>query len=170
MTCTIIRSARKTLALEVTAEGRVLIRAPEHCTDDEIRRFADSHRAWLQKALDRQRRRQAAHPEPTPEQQAELVRQAKAILPGKVAHWAAVMGLTPATITITGARTRFGSCSGKNRLSFSWRLMQYPEAAIDYVVVHELAHIAEKNHSIRFYALVARYLPDYRDREALLKG
>ena len=53
MTCTIIRSARKTLALEVTAEGRVLIRAPEHCTDDEIRRFADSHRAWLQKALDR---------------------------------------------------------------------------------------------------------------------
>ncbi|MBR7150378.1 MAG: M48 family metallopeptidase, partial [Oscillospiraceae bacterium] len=65
--------------------------------------------------------------------------------------------------------TRFGSCSGKNALSFSWRLMQYPMEAVDYVVVHELAHIREHNHSSAFYAIVERYLPDWRERAALLK-
>ena len=72
-------------------------------------------------------------------------------------------------ITITGARKRFGSCSGKNRLSFSWRLMDYPPAAIDYVVVHELAHIRHHNHSPAFYELVASVLPDYKKRQALLR-
>ena len=80
------------------------------------------------------------------------------------------MGLAPAGLSITGARTRFGSCSAQNRISLSWRIMQYPEAAIDYVVVHELAHIKEKNHSDRFYAIVEQYLPDYLERHKLLKG
>ena len=79
------------------------------------------------------------------------------------------MGLTPAGISITGAEKRFGSCSGKNRLCFSWRLMLYPPEAVDYVVVHELAHIRHKNHGRDFYALVASILPDYRQREALLR-
>ena len=61
------------------------------------------------------------------------------------------------------------SCSGKNRLCFSWRLMDYPEEAIDYVVVHELAHIRHHNHSRDFYALVASILPDYKERQALLR-
>ena len=76
----------------------------------------------------------------------------------------------PTGITITSARTRFGSCSGKNRLSFSWRLMQYPDEAIDYVVVHELAHIAHKNHGPDFHSCVAAVLPDHRERRALLRG
>ena len=91
-------------------------------------------------------------------------------LPKKLEYWAAVMGLAPAGLSITGARTRFGSCSAQNRISLSWRIMQYPEAAIDYVVVHELAHIKEKNHSDRFYAIVEQYLPDYLERHKLLKG
>ncbi len=79
------------------------------------------------------------------------------------------MGLTPAAVTITGARKRFGSCSASNRICYSWRLMQYPEAAVDYVVVHELAHIVHKDHSRNFYAYVERFLPDWRERRALLK-
>ena len=89
--------------------------------------------------------------------------------PERVARYAARMGVRPAGITITGARKRFGSCSGKDRLCFSWRLMQYPQAAIDYVVVHELAHIRHKNHGPGFYAFVQEILPDWRERRALLK-
>ena len=73
-------------------------------------------------------------------------------------------------IRITSARTRFGSCSGKNSLCFSWRLMEYPEEAIDYVVVHELAHLRYMNHGAEFYALIARYLPDWKTRRALLRA
>lgn len=79
------------------------------------------------------------------------------------------MNLYPTGLKITSARTRFGSCSGQNSICFSWRLMDYPELAIDYVVVHELAHIVHKNHGSQFWALVERYLPDYRARRAMLR-
>ena len=72
-------------------------------------------------------------------------------------------------ITIPAARTRFGSCSGKNRLSFSLYLMAYPETAIEYVGVHELAHIRHHDHSPAFYREVEAYLPDWRARRALLR-
>ena len=91
------------------------------------------------------------------------------VLPPKVEHYAALMGVRPVGVTITAAKTRFGSCSAKNRLCFSLYLMRYPEDAVDYVVVHELAHIRHHNHSPAFYALVARFMPDYRRREALLR-
>ena len=170
MTITVIRSDRQTLALEVTREGQVIVRSPRRCPGEDIDKFVSSHSDWLQKALARQESRRENYPEPTAEEQAELTELARRIFPQKLAHWAKIMGLSPAGLTITGARTRFGSCSGKNRISLSWRLMQYPEAAIDYVVVHELAHILEKNHSPRFYAIVEKYLPDYKARQRLLKG
>ena len=79
------------------------------------------------------------------------------------------MGLKYGRITITGAKTRFGSCSSKGNISYSFRLMKYPEAAIDYVVVHELAHILELNHSEKFWNIVASVFPDYKERRKLLK-
>ena len=170
MTYEIIRSHRRTVALEVTADGRVLVRAPMAMPEGEIRRFVDSHTAWLEKARDKVAARQAAHPPLTRQETEALRRRAAAILPGKVAHYAAVMGVTPASVKITAARTRFGSCSGKNGLCFSLYLMQYPEEAIDYVVVHELAHIIHKNHGPAFYRCVEAVLPDWRQRRALLKG
>ena len=90
-------------------------------------------------------------------------------IPKRVEYYAALMGLRPAWVKITGAKKRFGSCGPENGLCFAWRLMRYPEAAIDYVVVHELAHIVHKNHSPAFYKLIERYLPDWRERMALLK-
>ena len=71
---------------------------------------------------------------------------------------------------ITSARTRFGSCSSKGSVCFSLYLMRYPAAAIDAVVVHELSHLRHHDHSPAFYAEVERWLPDYREREKLLKG
>lgn len=169
MTYEIIRSHRRTVALEVTADGRVLVRAPMAMPEGEIRRFVDGHTAWLEKARDKVAARQATHPPLTRQETEALHRRAAAILPGKVAHYAAVMGVTPASVKITAARTRFGSCSGKNGLCFSLYLMQYPEEAIDYVVVHELAHIRHHDHSAAFYAEVAKVMPDYKERRKLLK-
>lgn len=96
-------------------------------------------------------------------------RLAQMYLSERVMHYAKWMKVSPAAIRITGAKTRWGSCSAKKSLNFSWRLMMADDAAIDYVVVHELAHITEMNHSVRFWLLVARILPDYKLRKNLLK-
>ena len=168
--CQLIRSNRRTIAIQVTRDARVVVRAPLYASEADIRRFIESHRAWIESHLARQRAHAAAYPAPTPEEESALRIRAKAVLPGKVAHWAAVMGVQPTGVKITAARTRFGSCSAKNSLCFSLHLMRYPDECIDYVVVHELAHIRHKNHSRAFYQEVARYLPDYAAREAKLRG
>ncbi len=169
MTYEIVRSRRRTVALEVTREGRVLVRAPLRMPQGEIKRFVASHAAWLEKAQAKVAARQAAHPPLTEQETAALRQRAKELLPDRVAHYAAIMGVTPTSVKITSARTRFGSCSGKNGICFSLYLMQYPEEAIDYVVVHELAHIRHHDHSPAFYAEVAKVLPDYKERMKLLK-
>lgn len=166
---TLIRSGRRTLSLSIDREGAAVVRAPYGVKKDAIDRFVSSHEDWLLRARKKQEARRLAHPEPTEQERAALIARAKADLPARVERWSAIMGLTPAGVTITSARTRFGSCSGKNRLSFSWRLMQYPDEAIEYVVVHELAHIRHHDHSPAFYAFVERYLPDWKARMALLK-
>ncbi len=94
---------------------------------------------------------------------------AKQALTEKTATFAAVMGCFPSAVKVTGAKTRWGSCSGKKNLNFSWRLMMADDPVIDYVVVHELAHLKEMNHSPRFWAQVERILPDYRERQNRLK-
>ena len=168
----LIRSSRRTLGLEITADLRVVVRAPYRCSVREIERFVMAHEGWIARHLQTQRIRaeREAQRQVTPEEEARLRALAAEIIPARVAHYSAVMGLTPTGVRITGARKRFGSCSSQNSLCFSWRLMQYPPEAIDYVVVHELAHIRHHNHSAAFHALVEKILPDHRERRALLRG
>ena len=166
---TLIRSRRRTLALEIRKDLTVLVRAPMYCAQSEIDRFVQKHEGWIEEHTKRLQQHLERHPEPTEEERKALVARAKAELPQKVSYYAALMGVEPKGITVTSARTRFGSCSGKNRLSFTWRLMEYPDAAIDGVVVHELAHIVHKNHGKEFYALVESVLPDYKQRKKLLE-
>jgi len=87
----------------------------------------------------------------------------------KTLAFAAQMRVSPEKIRITSARTRWGSCSGKKYINYSWRLIMAGDDVIDYVVVHELAHMTEMKHSERFWGIVARALPDYRRRKAGLK-
>ena len=169
MEYTLIRSKRKTLAIEITREAKLVVRAPLRCSKDQIERFLTEKQGWIESHLAKKEARKQAHPEPTAEEEAALRQLAKSILPPLVEKWAAVMAVEPEGITITGARTRFGSCSPKNRLSFSFRLMRYPPEAVEYVVVHELAHIRHKHHGADFYREVERFLPDWRARNALLK-
>jgi len=165
----LIRSRRKTLALEITRDCRVLVRAPQRISQARIDAFVAQHADWIVRHLERQRQRAAsAPPPPTEADIAALKAQARAILPEKVAYWSKKMGMTPTGIKITSARKRYGSCSEKNSLCFSCFLMQCPEAAIDLVVVHELCHIKVRNHGPDFYALLAQYLPDYKERKKLL--
>ncbi|MEE3394717.1 MAG: SprT family zinc-dependent metalloprotease [Candidatus Onthomonas sp.] len=165
----VIRSRRRTVSLEIRPDLTVLVRAPLRMTGAEVDSFVRRHEGWLTKHLAQMETRRQNHPEPTAEEAQALIAKAKAVLPGKVAYYAAKMGVSPAGITITGAKTRFGSCSPKNRICFSWRLMTYPDEAIDYVVVHELAHIRHKDHSPAFHAFVASVLPDHVQRRKLLR-
>ena len=159
----LVRSKRKTLAVQVTREGRVIVRAPLRLAKYRIERFVAEHTDWIVRALADQQSRRAAHPEPDEAKQAELIRRAKIELPPKVQHYAKLMNLYPTGLKITSARTRFGSCSGKNSICFSWRLMDYPEPAIDYVVVHELAHRRHMDHSKTFWQEVETYYPNYKE-------
>jgi len=97
-------------------------------------------------------------------------RAAASFLPARVAFFAELWGCRCRSVRISKARARWGSCSADNRLAFSWRLMMVPPPVIDYVVVHELAHIREKNHSPRFWALVGELCPDYRERRRWLRS
>ena len=166
----LIRSGRKTLALEITRDCRVLVRAPRRLSRERIDAFVAKHAAWIAAHLEQQRRRAAlAPPAPTAEEIAALKERARQLLPPKVALWSEKMGLRPAGVKITAARTRYGSCSGRNSLCFSCFLANAPEAAVDLVVVHELCHIRVKNHGPAFYALLEQTLPDWRARKQLLR-
>ena len=166
---TLIRSRRRTLSMELKRDGTLVVHAPMKLGRGRIDEFVASHETWIARARARLAQRLAAHPEPTEEEREALLARAKAELPRRVAYWSRVTGLMPSGVKITGARTRFGSCSGKNSLCFSWRLMQYPDEAIDLVVVHELCHIAHLDHGPGFYALLESILPDYRERMKLLR-
>lgn len=167
---TLLRSDRKTVSIEITRTGDVLVRSPRFASKKQIEAFVLEKQGWIEKYQRQAQERCRAYPEPTPEEAKAMATEAKKRLPPLVQLYGQRMGVFPSGITITGARTRFGSCSGNNRISFSWRLMAYPQQAIEYVVVHELAHLKERNHGPGFYKLVAQYMPDYKEREKLLKN
>ncbi len=166
---TLIRMSRKTLSLQVNADGEIIVRSPHHTASSIIEDFVAQHRDWIQQALVRQQDRRAKHPPLTEEQVERYREKAKQTIPPRVAHYAALMGVTPTGIRITNAQKRFGSCSVKNSLCFSLRLMDYPDEAIDYVIVHELSHIIHHDHSPRFWTTVATYMPDYKQRQQLFR-
>ena len=168
---TVIYSKRRTLCAEVGTDGSVMIRAPRGTPEKEIAKFVSSHADWVERARARQSERMGS-PYRRPLTEAEicgLKEAAHTRLPPRVKYFADIMGLYPARVKISSAQKRFGSCSSKNSLNFSYRLMLYPQEAIDYVIVHELAHIRYKDHGKEFYRLIAYFMPDYKKREAILK-
>ena len=166
----LIRSRRRTLALEITEDCRIVVRAPRTLSQVYIDSYVEKHAAWIRRHMEIQRRRADARPPaPTEAELAMLKARAQEVLPPKIAYWSGKMGVSPTGFRVTTARRRYGSCSAKNSLCFSCFLMNYPDAAIELVVVHELCHIREKNHGPRFYAMLACYLPDYKERKKLLQ-
>ena len=167
--CSVVLSDRKSVAIQVKRDLSVVVRAPRSINESELERIVEKNREWIERQLEKMSSLPAPPPEPTPDELDRLTELAKRTLPERVEHYSKIMSLTSTGITITSAKSRYGSCSPKNRLSFSCRLMQKPLEAIDYVVVHELAHIRHKNHGKEFYALIASVLPDHKERRAMLR-
>ena len=167
----LIRSRRRTVSVEIAEGGRVIVRAPLRMPRRDIDFFVEDHAAWIERHRAARQTRDAAAEtvELTPELLGELREAARAVLPGLAAAWAPRMGVRPAGITLTAALHRWGSCSSKGRVSFSVRVMLLPPEAREYIVVHELAHLREMNHSPRFWAVVAAALPDWKERQAAVR-
>ena len=162
----IIYSRRKTVAIQVTSEGKVVVRAPYRCPRSFIEAFVRGKEDWVLKHLEQaqanlEKRRASAHPPLSAEERARYIMIARDIFTRKVEYYA--------RISIREQKTRWGSCSSKGDLNFNWRLILAPEEVLDYVVVHELAHRREMNHSKAFYAIVESVLPDYRRAQKWLK-
>ena len=164
----IIRSKRRSVAIEVKGGGEIIVRAPFWLSQKKIDEFVLSKTDWIEKAKIRVEQRKSF--EPDAEECKRLKKLEQEYIPPKVLEFSNIMGLYPNSVKITSAKTRHGSCSGKNNLCFSYRLMRYPKAAVDYVIVHELAHIKHKNHQKEFYKLIEKYMPDYKARERILKN
>lgn len=160
---TVVRSDRKTLAVEVKRDCSVVVRSPKFLSERKITDFLLEHKEWVLKTVEKQRLRQNTEIF-SDEKVNELKKLAKEVLPLKVEYYSALMGVKPTAVHITSAKTRYGSCSSKNSINFSFYLMTKNESFIDYVVVHELAHIVHHNHSKDFYKLIEEILPDYKER------
>lgn len=165
----IIYSKRKTMSLQISRDCKIIARAPFGVSRDIIDKFVEKHSAWIFVHLEKRKMMNLRHPEPTDDELLALKKRAYEYLPKRVAHFVEIMGVSPSKVSINSAKTRFGSCSAKGNINFSCRLMQYPDEAIDYVVVHELSHLKHLNHSKSFWAFVEKFLPDYKERKRLLK-
>lgn len=162
----LIRSNRRTIAIQIDLDGGVTVRAPRRMSTAAIEQFVTSKRGWIQTHLPKQT---VALPKFTEYQIQTLTQQAKAVIPERAAYYAPLVGVTYGNITIRSQHTRWGSCSGKENLNFNCLLMLAPAEVVDYVVVHELCHRKEMNHSSRFWAEVERVLPDYQESKRWLK-
>ena len=156
------------MGIRVTGDGEVIVRAPARMPEAEIRRILESKRNWIERTLEKIRSREQA-PKLSGEEIKALENRARAEIPPRAAEWARRIGVTYGRITIRCQKTRWGSCSSRGNLNFNCLLMLCPEAVLDYVIVHELCHRKELNHSTRFRAEVERILPDYREQVKWLK-
>ena len=171
-TYSVIRSNRRSIALEIRPDRTLLVRAPYFVPSSQIRGFVMSREDWINKHLSRMEEKNEARrllPSLTPDDIQKLTRRACTDIPARIRHFLPIVGVTVGRVTIRNQRTRWGSCAAKGNLNFNCLLMLCPENVRDYVVVHELCHRLEMNHSPRFWADVEAVLPDYREPKRWLR-
>ena len=172
MEYSLIRSRRSTMSIELKSDGRMIVRAPLRTSAAEIERFLREKQGWIARTREKYRRQQEEAGRAGPlsyEEIQALANKALEVIPQKVRFYSGLVGVTYGRITIRNQKTRWGSCSADGNLNFNCLLMLVPEAVQDYVVVHELCHRKEMNHSPRFWSEVERVLPDYRESRKWLK-
>ena len=166
----VIFSDRKSSEIQVKLDGSVIVRMPKRATKKDADKFVRANEKKIEASLEKMARlRENVRETPTENEILEYRRRAAEYLPARTDYFAALMGVRHTGVKITSAQKRFGSCSPKNSICYSWTVMQYPVELIDYVIVHELAHIKHKNHSKEFYAFIERFMPDYKARHQGLK-
>lgn len=163
----ILRSARKTIAIQVKPDGIVVVRCPRRMKTEEIHSFVRSKSDWIEKHVAAIRKEQ--QPPFAQEDIALLKRNTRELVESRTAHFAPLVGAEYGRIAIRAQHTRWGSCSSKGNLNFNCLLCLVPTEVLDYVVVHELCHRKQMNHSAAFWTEVERILPDYRICKQWLK-
>lgn len=163
----VIRTDRKkTVQIKVNNNGTVTLRVPKNLPNAEIQDILSKKTPWIEKTV-KSFLESDAPKEFTDDNIAVLRNKALNVIPKKVEYYSKLMNVKPSAVKINSAKSRYGSCSAKNSLNFSVFLMDKDERFIDYVVVHELAHILQHNHSKAFYAEIEKILPDYKERRKL---
>ncbi len=168
----IIKSKRKSIAIQLKEPGVITVRAPYRMNKADIMAFVESKMDWIEKHMAELelRQREAEKVKPLSELELdELFESAKWTIPSRVRYYAPIVGVDYGRITIRRQKSRWGSCSSKGNLNFNLALMRAPIEVLDYVVIHELCHRLEMNHSARFWAEVKRVMPDYEIQEKWLK-
>lgn len=168
----LVRSGRKTLALQITPQGEIVVRAPMKTSMQKIDSFVAEHAGWIHRHLSEQQSREAEPDYGRKLAQAEITalrQQAETVIPGRVRYYADKLGVSYGRITIRGQKTRWGSCSSRGDLNFNYLLMLAPPDVLDSVVAHELCHRKQMNHSERFYAELYGIMPDYDNCHNWLK-
>ena len=166
------RSKRKSVAIKITADMQIVVFVPLYVSDNEIERMVISKSKWIdehmlkvQSTIDERSKLEKI----TFEQVKEFADQAVEYIPKRVKYYAEKENFVYNKITIKNLVSRWGSCSTKGNLNFNCLLMLTPDYVIDYIVVHELCHLREMNHSEKFWAEVEKIMPDYQRAELWLK-
>ena len=167
----LVRSERRTLSAEITPDGRLLVRAPRRMSIAQIEKFLSERELWIVTHLERARSRDARFDRDryTEMEIEEMKRRTRDKVIPLVEYYKHLVGVEPKSVKINRAKGRFGSCGPNGSLNSSCFLDLSPIEAVEYVVVHELCHILEHNHSPRFYAQIERVLPDYRERRQMIR-
>lgn len=174
MKVTVIRSNRKTVAIQVNSDLSVTVRAPCSVSEKDIEEILKKKEAWISKHIEKiKETKERFEAEPTEKLTREkviaLADEALKVIPERVEYFAKVIGVTYGKITVRNQKTRWGSCSSKGNLNFNCLLMLAPPEVLDYVVVHELCHRKQMNHSKAFWLEVEKVLPDYKEVRKWLK-
>lgn len=167
--CRIVRTSRKTMALQIEEDGQVTVRVPRTVTEAQAEEFARRHGEWILKTREKVLQNASWRRSYTEAEKQTGKQRLSRKLEERLLLFASVMGVSYGRVSIRDQRTRWGSCSGKGNLNFNWKLSLVPDEILDYVVVHELAHRIEMNHSANFWREVEKILPDYRERRMWLK-
>ena len=173
----VIRSARKTMTLEVRRDGNVIVRAPLRTGLPRIKRFVNQKQEWVLGCLERTKEYREEKPlsDGGLDMKVDYAldmnqeRKAKETITKRVSYFARLMGVSYRNITIREQKTRWGSCSSEKNLNFNWKLILAPPEVLDYVVVHELCHLKEMNHSKAFWDEVEKVMPEYETYKLWLK-
>lgn len=177
----ILHSNRKTIGITVDKDANVILRLPKWVSEKKGLEFAREKSDWIEEKilLQKDRKKQAQLMENeirsnlSPEHERALkkryIEAAHEYFPKRCDYYANILGVTYGRIRIAEQKTRWGSCSSRGTLSFNWKLMLAPMRVLDYVVVHELCHLIEMNHSPRFWALLESIMPEYKEYRKWLK-
>ncbi|MCR5153364.1 MAG: DUF45 domain-containing protein [Lachnospiraceae bacterium] len=168
----IVRSKRRTIGIRIETGHSIKVSAPKSVSDRDIYRLLEEKKNWILKHLEMKRKEEERAKDVSPLTEAEikeLRKRAKEILTQKTEAYAKIIGVTYGKISVRIQETRWGSCSSKGNLNYNLLLMLTPTEVQDYVVVHELCHRKQMNHSVRFWKEVENILPDYKVRRKWLK-